>query len=139
MAFTALFGAALIYVAATKEDRAEYTPAAPVATVVKPPGPEHLAVGVVFDGIQVGITNLDDFDWTECEFQINPHGFTGGYSFGTAIIKAHSSGVVDANRFTESDGLRFDPSTHAVNLLTVACKTPYGQLTKVTYPATAQN
>jgi hypothetical protein len=107
---------------------------------VNKPSPERLTVKVLISGDQFGIANLDDFDWTECKFEINPKGAFGeGYSFSTTGIKAHSTGLVDAARFTDDDGLRFDPTTHAVKEFVAICGTPHGKLVQVTYPAIVQN
>jgi hypothetical protein len=96
--------------------------------------PPRLSLEVAFDGDLFRVSNLDDFDWKECEFEINPRGFGDGYSFNATGIKAHDYGTVEASRFADENGLAFDRSTHVARMFVAICGTPQGKLVQTVAP-----
>lgn len=124
--------AVFIYWQATS-DRATVT--SPSSSSPIKSDPERLTVGLLNDGQELGIANLDDFDWADCEFGLNPHGLSGaGYTFHATGFKAHSDGTLKLSVFTDDDGLLFDPGARVVKLVSVVCNTPYGNLVAVEQP-----
>jgi hypothetical protein len=101
--------------------------------------PPRLSLDVTFDGDQFRISNLDDFDWRECEFEINPKRLHDGYSFHAQGVKAHDYETAEVSRFADESGLIFDPRTHAAREFVAVCSTPHGKLVQDVTPTVVRS
>lgn len=76
------------------------------------------------------IENRDAFDWSNCQFILNAHGGTPGYTLAVASVKPglKETAVLPARDFTDAAGRKFDPAAIWVSTLDFACDTPQGRL-----------
>jgi hypothetical protein len=68
-----------------------------------------LSASVRFTGTQFVVTNNDNADWTEVEFDINGGIISGGYGLTTPRIASKETVTVGALQFAKRDGTRFNP------------------------------
>lgn len=71
---------------------------------------------------QIHVSNESSTGWTGCEIEINGRWSTDGVAIGSG-----ETAVGGLMSFTDDDGARFNPGTHAVERLSVACDTPRGR------------
>lgn len=81
---------------------------------------------VAYSGTEFTITNNDNFDWTEVNMTVNPHGFNGGFHLFLSRVAAGESYTVGAMQFAESDGRRFNHFADKLLTMTISCKTSQG-------------
>lgn len=86
----------------------------------------EIAARVRRDGLQLIIDNQDSFAWTNCEVTLNPGLFGGGWSQRVTHVGAGETISGGLLAFTKRDGERFNPATHALQTVMVACDTPQG-------------
>lgn len=87
-----------------------------------------LNVSMLFDGSQFIITNHDNYDWTNVEFELNGSTFSSGYLLRSARIRAGETYTVGALQFSKNDGTRFNPFSMKPQKLSISCKTPGGKM-----------
>jgi len=68
------------------------------------------------------IENADDFDWRDVSISLND-----SFEHRRWIIQARSTFEVSVLDFTQPDGRRFDPTTHALRTIQVRAETSSGQ------------
>ena len=76
-------------------------------------------------GAQLLVENRDTFPWRNCEVEINP-GRGGGWSQRVAYVPAGETIRGGLLAFTREGGERFNPATHAIETVRVACDVPAG-------------
>jgi hypothetical protein len=89
-------------------------------------GAPNLTARVTFTGVRFTVENQDFFDWTDCDFSLNPHGLSLGYRLKTSGIKAGKSAAINSLDFADSDNRRFNPLGFKVETLYLECETPAG-------------
>lgn len=85
--------------------------------------PSELAANVTYNALAFKIENKEDYDWTDCKFELNGGGkvFSGGYEFKSASgIKAKDSAIIPFSEFTK-DSKRFDFTSERPENLFIAC------------------
>ena len=87
----------------------------------------QLKAFVSFDDGQFKITNNDNFNWHNVEFELNGGIIKSGYKLRATIIEANSIYTVGAMQFTKKDGTRFDPFTHKPQKFNIWCDTSTGK------------
>lgn len=85
-----------------------------------------LGGSVSFRDGQFIISNGDRFAWSDCELEVNPGVFSGGYSLEARQIAAQSVYSVGAMQFTKN-GERFNPFTHKPESFSIFCDTRHGR------------
>jgi hypothetical protein len=98
--------------------RSSPTPTAPTASVPAPPAasqpapvPARLEAGVQFTGLQFTVTNQNDVDWQDAEFQIDAGPASSPYALRVGRIPARGQVVAPANAFVTPGGRHFDASS----------------------------
>jgi hypothetical protein len=113
------------------------TPARAAPTPATPSQPAHGAAVHLTAEIGYGhaqslfhVENRDTFPWSNCQFTLNAHGTTPGYTLVIASMKPGIEGtaVLRAGDFNDAAGKKFDPVVNAVSALDVGCDTPQGRL-----------
>jgi hypothetical protein len=76
------------------------------------------------------IENRDKFTWSNCQFILNAHGTTPGYTLGVASVKSglEETATLRAADFTDTAGKKFDAAVDRVATLDFGCDTPQGRL-----------
>ncbi len=83
---------------------------------------KDLSASVSFDGSQFTIRNNDSFDWRNVEFTLN-----SDYKLTYPLLSAQSTYTVGAMQFAKNDGEKFNPFTHKVMEMFIACDTLNGR------------
>lgn len=86
-----------------------------------------LGASVLFTGTQFVVTNTAEFDWSNCELEINGGFVRGGYEKTEPLIKARTSYTIGAMQFAKSSGERFNPSATKPRSFQINCDTPSGE------------
>jgi hypothetical protein len=86
---------------------------------VPAPMPE-LKAAVSNNGLILRVTNNDDFAWTECHIDVNPHFFSHGYQLRLPAV-ARGSTDFDMIQFTTDEGARFDSMARKVQQVDIVC------------------
>jgi len=73
------------------------------------------------------VNNLDSFDWTNCELELNSPLFSSGYVLHVARIPAGKEQLSALLNFAKTDGERFDPYQRKPQNVTISCDTPSGR------------
>lgn len=79
-----------------------------------------------FTGSGFVIENLDPYDWTDCNLNVNGYNFSAGYGAQVSRFRSHKLLTVSATEFANADGLRFNPITMKVLSFWIRCTTPKG-------------
>jgi hypothetical protein len=108
------------------------TSKAPVKSAESAPIEEKaLSAAITFNGAfdTFHIENQDSFPWSNCEFDLNPHGLSSGFSIDVAKITpgAEHAVAIEVTEFADGEGKRFDPVTHKVVAIVAQCDTPEGR------------
>jgi hypothetical protein len=76
------------------------------------------------------VENRDSFAWSNCQFNLNAHGFATGYTLEVDVIRPGltEAALLHAADFTDSKARRFDPATEKVATLDFGCDSPQGRL-----------
>jgi hypothetical protein len=76
------------------------------------------------------IENRDSFAWSNCQFNLNAHGFASGYTLELDVIRPGltQAALLHAADFIDSNGRRFDPATEKVATLDFGCDSPQGRV-----------
>lgn len=134
-ALSLLLGCSARQSAAPTAAPAAPTPATPSAATSSQPAHGavvHLAAEIGYSHAQslFRVENRDTFPWGNCQFTLNAHGTTPGYTLTIASMKPGIEGaaVLRAGDFTDAAGKRFDPVADRVSTLDVGCDTPQGRL-----------
>jgi len=70
------------------------------------------------------IANKDNFEWRDCDFDLNDD-----YSFKAASVKAYAILQIPSGEFTKRNGERFDPARSKALRLGIYCRgTPTGPM-----------
>jgi hypothetical protein len=135
VALSPLLGCSARQSAAPTPARAAPTPATPSAATSSQPAhgsAVHLTAEIGYSHAQslFHVENRDTFPWSNCQFTLNAHGTTPGYTLVIASMKPGIEGtaVLRAGDFTDAAGKKFDPVVNAVSALDVACDTAQGRL-----------
>jgi len=99
--------------------------AAPAGSVNKEEA--SLNASILFSAVEINIENDDGFDWTDCDLEINPHG-EGGFSRSVERVKQGTAVTLSLDEFADSEGLKFDPLSHAITKFHMSCATPSGRI-----------
>lgn len=83
----------------------------------------ELRANVTFDGTQFDISNLDEFDWTDVELNIN----SVSYFHEVKSIPMGNTYSVGAMLFAKRDGTRFNPFNTKVQEIFFTANTPKGK------------
>lgn len=96
--------------------------------VVRPPVNEEIDLGarVQRSDLQLRITNLDSFVWTDCEIILNAGILRSGFSQQVGPIKAGGAVKWLLMDFTRPSGERFDPLAVVVTDVILTCDTARG-------------
>lgn len=84
--------------------------------------PEKLDASVSYTGAQFVITNKNSYDWTDVKLEINPGVVSSGWVLRVDRLQAGQQYQVGAAQFTKTDGERFNPFTHRVQVFMIFCK-----------------
>src|SRR5690606_4295938 len=76
---------------------------------------------------QLRMTNLEEGVWQSCRISINTGVVRGGWTTDVARIAPGATVAGGLMTFVKSDGERFNPFTHAVQSVSLACNTPAGR------------
>lgn len=135
VALSLLLGCSARQSAAPTPARAAQTPATPSAATSSQPAHAaavHLTAEIGYSHAQslFHVENRDTFPWSNCQFTVNAHGTTPGYTLVIASMKPGIEGtaVLRAGDFTDAAGKKFDPVVNRVSTLDVGCDTPQGRL-----------
>lgn len=82
---------------------------------------------IKFDGINLTVENLDNFDWYNVIIRINPGFFKSGYVHKISKISSTEKVKIPINEFAKSDGLRFNPLITKIMNIEITCKTENGR------------
>jgi zinc ribbon protein len=76
------------------------------------------------------VENRDSFPWSGCQLSLNAQGVSSGYTLEVDTIRPGltEAALLQSAEFTDADGSKFDPASHPVATLDVACETPRGRL-----------
>jgi len=85
----------------------------------------HIHVG--YYGGLLYIKNLDSFDWTNCELELNSPTFSSGFVLQVDRIASGSEKWAALADFAKSDGERFNAGTRKPQDFSAACDTPSGR------------
>jgi hypothetical protein len=92
----------------------------------EPPAPRErptLNAAAQKSATQITVTNEDTVAWSACRVEINSR-----WTAQMGDLAPGERATAGLMTFTRSGGERFNPSTHAVENLTVRCTTPAGAL-----------
>lgn len=92
----------------------------------KPAQQAELGALVAFPGAFFEVTNRDAWDWTDCELEINPKVFGGGFLFRAPRVASGAKLSIGVMQFANGDGDRFNPVAKKASQLSVICQTPRG-------------
>lgn len=84
----------------------------------------HLTAGVIFSNQSFSVSNRDQFDWHNCDFDLNDD-----YRLKAPIVRANEVLHVSARNFAKRDGERFNPVRFKPQQFFIYCRdTPHGTL-----------
>jgi len=86
----------------------------------------NLNASVRFTGTQFVIANNDNFDWSDCKFEVNSGLIKGGYIFEASLVKSKTVYTVGTLQFAKSDGTRLNPFLIKPQNLSISCETEKG-------------
>lgn len=81
---------------------------------------------VNYSGGQIHVTNLNSYDWTHVEFQINPGIIRRGYFLKVERIQVGHSYSVDVIQFANKKGERFNPFGMKLRTFVIIAHKPNG-------------
>jgi hypothetical protein len=85
--------------------------------------PMELDANVAYNAVAFQVTNNEDYNWTDCRFEINGGMVSSGYEYKTSTgIKAKDALTIPFSEFTK-DGERFNFFTQKPEKLFVSCNT----------------
>lgn len=91
--------------------------------------PEYVTIRLDarFDGSQFILSNLNNFNWSNVELEINGGLLKSGYKLKHRLMEAGETYTVGALQFVKPDGTRLNPYTIKPQNITVFCDTPSGR------------
>ncbi len=76
---------------------------------------------------QFTITNNDNFDWIDVEFDLNYETWSSGYTYHTGRLEANTIYTIGSMQFAKSDGTMFNPFTQKPLKMSIRARTPDGK------------
>jgi hypothetical protein len=88
-----------------------------------------LTATATFGGTEFEVTNLDTFDWTDCELKTGPTSvmLSLGFRYRMARVQARQTYQLPSGWFVDSNGNRFNPVAQRPKELWIFCDTPGGR------------
>ena len=117
----------------TTSPKAEETKKESVVTNTPTPLPspkENELDGMVsFNNLQFTVTNLNNFEWRNCKFEVNPGLFGVGYYYNApSPLEGLNIYTIGALQFAKSNGERFNPYQLKAQRFTASCRDQSGEL-----------
>jgi len=97
------------------------------STPTPTPKPVDLHATARMDGQTVMVTNNDTFTWQGVKVELRPSANHSGYSVTVSSIPANNTAVLGVSRFSNSDGVRFDPTSMLMQEIWISCDTQNGK------------
>jgi len=87
-----------------------------------------LQASIQYNGLQISITNKDNFDWSNIGLALNMQNPNiNHYRYQVPLIRSNETYTVGLVNFANDDGARFNPYAYKVQDVYIDCYTPNGE------------
>jgi len=109
-------------------------PSKPLSLPEKPSVPDtpRLKAGVGYDGSNIVVANLMDFDIVDVSLYLDPGIISSGFSYGYRRIKRHSAVLIPSAHFQKYNGVRFNPFKDEPSIMRITARNATGAFFKTT-------